>query len=231
LICFIPLLSLSIGKKRTLIIYFIIQRVGSLAMLRLGRLGLIVCAALALKISLAPFHFWAPSLVDSLKGVILVIFLTWQKVAPLFVLLRLSLSLILLALVNIVIGALLALSAVGLPVLLLFSGLRHARWVVRCSVSRRLVYFIFYCALVSLILLDKSPSKIIQLICLAGLPPITGFIIKILALQGMSAWIWPILLAGSSLVIYAYMRGFMAKNVVFTRPMSVFVCWGGLFLI
>jgi len=201
-------------------------------MLSLGVLGAgSVCCALALKISLGPFHFWAPYLVENLKGVILVVFLTWQKVGPLFILLRLSFSILILILVNIIMGPLLALSALDLPVLILFSGLGHIRWVIRCTGGTRFVYFIFYCTLSGLILLDKRPSKIMQLICLAGLPPITGFMIKLLALQRIIPWLWVVLLLGSSLVIYSYIRGFILRGSRNVRPLALVICWRGIFLL
>jgi NADH-ubiquinone oxidoreductase chain 2 len=42
--------------------------------------------ALIVKLGLAPFHFWLPRLVSSLRAKEILILLVWQKIGPLFIL-------------------------------------------------------------------------------------------------------------------------------------------------
>jgi NADH-ubiquinone oxidoreductase chain 2 len=41
--------------------------------------------ALIVKLGLAPFHFWLPTLVSTLQSKEILILLVWQKIGPLFI--------------------------------------------------------------------------------------------------------------------------------------------------
>ena len=57
--------------------------------------------------------------------------LTWQKLAPLCLILFLPINLYTVSLVNAMLGALMIMSAVSLPALLVFRGLVQIGWVLR----------------------------------------------------------------------------------------------------
>nr|QWX95564.1 NADH-ubiquinone oxidoreductase chain 2 [Discogaster dentipes] len=101
LMTFIPLISKSKNKNssQAMMMYFLTQSIGSITMLfsvvmnplifvspnlieELNKM-LIIAGGL-IKLGAAPFHFWLPELVANLTWVECMILLTWQKVAPMF---------------------------------------------------------------------------------------------------------------------------------------------------
>merc|ERR1711989_142858 len=94
MISFLTLMSVNKRIKKASLVYFIVQRVGSLRIIRGGvvseKTGIrskCVVLGLVLKMGLAPLHNWAPALVIKMSEGLRYIFLTWQKVAPLFLIL------------------------------------------------------------------------------------------------------------------------------------------------
>ena len=129
LISFLPLISYSWSVKKVTILYFLAQRVGSLSLLIRGIVmdhrnfifkGLLL--GLLLKGGFAPLHFWGPLFINKLPKIQTFTFLTWQKIAPLFLLLtsipKHILCWVLIA--NALVAALRAISSKRLSVLLFF---------------------------------------------------------------------------------------------------------------
>lgn len=216
LISFLPFV---INKtKKTLILYFMAQSVGSLALLA-GRVlwdcntstAVWVYVGLILKISMAPLHFWGPSLVLSLDNPSAFTFYTWQKIAPLFLLFQSVRGLCLsgLVLLNVGVAAYCIIGRKNLSILLFFSGIRHISWVVASLPRAGLVYFILYCISLGPILLQKAPNLSLLLMNLAGLPPLTGFFLKVSVLQGLQIRLGIFLLFFSLILLASYLRIFL----------------------
>jgi len=99
----------------------------------------------------------------------------------------------------------------NLIVLLFFSGLIHMRWVIIAPHPIACKYFILYTIITAPLFF--IPSRPILIINLAGLPPLTGFFMKIgvLELVGLRQMI--VLLFFSSIVVYAYLRLFLIAPI------------------
>jgi len=217
---FLPLISDKRINKKVRIIYFIVQRIGSLSILAGGLIrdsnGVLwkwICFGLLLKASLAPLHFWGPGLLINLGKIKAFIFLTWQKVLPLCLLFITTSKFFIkcLTILNLLIAARCRLGSKHLYVLLFFSRLMHVGLVLTRPSSVATQYFGLYCLccapvfIIRLLGIDLS----LLILNLAGLPPLTGFFMKLMVLQSLSVDFGFMVLRLSLLLLFAYLRLFL----------------------
>nr|WNH24201.1 NADH dehydrogenase subunit 2 [Taaningichthys bathyphilus] len=173
-----------------------------------------VTIALALKVGLAPAHFWLPEVLQGLDLTTGLILSTWQKLAPFALILQLNSAnpslLIFLGLTSTVLGGWGGLNQTQLRKVLAYSSIAHLGWmilVVQFNPSLTTFTLLTYIVLTSSTFLTFKASgstnvnalatswtKIPPLACLApllllslgGLPPLTGFAPKWLILQELT---------------------------------------------
>nr|QOJ44963.1 NADH dehydrogenase subunit 2 [Allobates gasconi] len=170
--------------------------------------------ALSIKLGLAPFHFWMP---DVLQGLTLQtgwILSTWQKLAPMAILLQLSQAVNLplmttLGLLSILVGGWGGINQNQIRKILAFSSIAHLGWMItilKISPSLSILNFFLYLIMSStmfymfiivnstnILHLTTTWAKIptltalslLSLLSLSGLPPLTGFMPKWLIAQEM----------------------------------------------
>ena len=116
----------------------------------------------------------------------------------------------------------------NLILLLFFSGLIHMRWVIISPHPMACKYFILYSMITApLFFYPGSPILILNL---AGLPPLTGFFMKIGVLALVRLRIRFVLLFFSAVVVYAYLRIFlMAPIGIKNQPWTAVPCGMGVF--
>ena len=177
----------------------------SLTDLPMGTLSI----ALIIKLGLAPLHFWIPEVLQGISLSTGLILSTWQKIAPMSLLLQIShlvnLDLtIALGLTSILIGGWGGIGQTQLRKIIAFSSIGHLGWIVivlkfspLLSFFNFLLYFIITAA-IFMSLTVTSTTKISQIsaswsktpalsaitmlimLSLAGLPPLTGFAPKLI---------------------------------------------------
>nr|YP_010166982.1 NADH dehydrogenase subunit 2 [Microtus thomasi]QRW36216.1 NADH dehydrogenase subunit 2 [Microtus thomasi] len=163
--------------------------------------------SLAIKLGLAPFHSWLPEVTQGIKLKVGLILLTWQKIAPLSILLQfyelmdhtlLTLS----AIASVLIGAWNGLNQTQTRKIMAYSSIAHMGWMVSVlpynpslTTLNLLIYIIMttpmflifhthsFTSITSMSLMwNKMPMALpmISLILLStgGLPPLTGFLPK-----------------------------------------------------
>nr|BBG74423.1 NADH dehydrogenase subunit 2 [Polyipnus polli] len=174
----------------------------------------ITILALALKIGLAPAHFWLPEVLQGLTLTTGLILSTWQKLAPFALIIQIAPSvnpslLIGLGLMSTFIGGWGGLNQTQLRKILAYSSIAHLGWmvlVVQFAPSIALLTLFLYIMMTSMAFmtlkmfdcthlnelstsLAKSPilSMIFSpvLLSLAGLPPLSGFMPKWLVINEM----------------------------------------------
>nr|AAN28174.1 NADH dehydrogenase subunit 2 [Thamnophis sirtalis] len=174
----------------------------------------IITLALMMKMAAAPFHFWLPEVSQGTTTMTTLTILTWQKIAPLTILLntnnKINTSLILLcATLSIIIGGLGGLNQTQLRKLMAFSSIAHTGWILatlKMAPNISLLTFMIYIMTTTPIFLTmnttssttmkdigttwpSSPTLMLLLsttiLSMGGLPPMTGFMPKWLILNKM----------------------------------------------
>nr|AKG63697.1 NADH dehydrogenase subunit 2 [Squalidus japonicus coreanus] len=174
-----------------------------------------VITALALKIGLAPMHFWMPEVLQGLDLLTGLILSTWQKLAPLALIIQTAqaidpLLLTALGLMSTLAGGWGGLNQTQLRKVLAYSSIAHMGWmiiVLQYAPHLTLVAlgtYIFMTSAAFLTLKTSATTKIgtlamtwsnspvlatttaLVLLSLGGLPPLTGFMPKWLILQELA---------------------------------------------
>nr|AHB11699.1 NADH dehydrogenase subunit 2 [Rhinichthys obtusus] len=181
-----------------------------------------VITALALKIGLAPMHFWMPEVLQGLDLLTGLVLSTWQKLAPLALIIQTAhaidpLLLTTLGLMSTLVGGWGGLNQTQLRKLLAYSSIAHMGWMIivlqyapQLTLLALLMY-IFMTSSAFLTLKASSATKIgtlatvwskspvlttaaaLVLLSLGGLPPLTGFMPKWLILQELAKQGLPLL--------------------------------------
>jgi len=230
LICFVPLMISREHSKKGAIIYFLVQRIGSLIILRGGLyihwnrcFVAVIVAGLILKLGAVPVQFWVPYVVTQLSKPGIYVMLSWQKIAPFRVLVNLRVEIKVLALVNACLGALVIMT-VSYPILVVvFSGITHIGWMMSINGAVFWNYIIIYfIILLSLIVFMKRNclNFSLSLINAGGIPPFSGFAIKIKAVLMLEIGIGIALLITRALALTSY-----ARLIVHTKSASAKRVW------
>nr|YP_009045823.1 NADH dehydrogenase subunit 2 [Paracanthobrama guichenoti]AID07500.1 NADH dehydrogenase subunit 2 [Paracanthobrama guichenoti] len=174
-----------------------------------------VITALALKIGLAPMHFWMPEVLQGLDLSTGLILSTWQKLAPLTLIIQTAQAidpavLTALGLMSALAGGWGGLNQTQLRKILAYSSIAHMGWMILILqyapqlTLLTLTTYIFMTSAAFLTLKMSSATKIstlamtwsnspiltavtaLVLLSLGGLPPLTGFMPKWLILQELT---------------------------------------------
>nr|YP_010500936.1 NADH dehydrogenase subunit 2 [Oliotius oligolepis]UXB60613.1 NADH dehydrogenase subunit 2 [Oliotius oligolepis] len=171
--------------------------------------------ALALKIGLSPMHFWLPEVLQGLNLTTGLILSTWQKLAPLALIIQTAQNidptlLTLLGITSTLVGGWGGLNQTQLRKILAYSSIAHMGWmviVIQYSPQLTLMALGMYIIMTSTMFLalkmlmatkintlamtwPKSPTltsmAVLALLSLGGLPPLTGFMPKWMILQELT---------------------------------------------
>ena len=255
LLRFIPILISSKSNQETegSIKYFLAQALGSALLLTSSiimwspysplptMVAPILVISVLLKLGSAPCHFWYPSVISSISWISCTILSSWQKLAPLTILVfftkqALTSLIILIAGLNALIGGIMGINQRQLRSIIAYSSIGHLGWIIRFILLDKpiisIFYFTIYCSLIiplfillniinlttskqlrKVIIITPTTQLLISilLISLAGLPPLTGFIPKILAIIILANHNTPIIII---LVIGSLINLFFYLNII-----------------
>lgn len=223
LVVFIPLI-INFSKKKisnSIIIYFIIQAGASsiiIFIVILNKLQLdlnenyiynfFIQSRLLIKLGTPPFHWWVPKIFLNINWINCFIFITWQKIAPIFLLISIKNNYLIyfIIILSVITGALIGLNQTILKIILIYSSINHLGWILILILINKnilLIYFFSYSLinlLICLILIKINYSYINELfnnnnqninlkiilitlfLSLGGIPPFLGFLPKLLTL-------------------------------------------------
>nr|YP_004465307.1 NADH dehydrogenase subunit 2 [Hemigrammocypris neglectus]BAK23122.1 NADH dehydrogenase subunit 2 [Hemigrammocypris neglectus] len=174
-----------------------------------------IITALALKIGLAPMHFWMPEVMQGLDLLTGLILSTWQKLAPFALIIQVAQTvdpvlLTALGITSTLVGGWGGLNQTQLRKILAYSSIAHMGWMIIILqyapqlTLLALMTYIFMTSAAFLTLKTTSTTKIntlamvwskspilttttaLVLLSLGGLPPLTGFMPKWLILQELA---------------------------------------------
>nr|YP_913771.1 NADH dehydrogenase subunit 2 [Xenocypris argentea]AGS43853.1 NADH dehydrogenase subunit 2 [Xenocypris davidi]BAF41871.1 NADH dehydrogenase subunit 2 [Xenocypris argentea] len=180
-----------------------------------------IIIALALKIGLAPMHFWMPEVLQGLDLLTGLILSTWQKLAPFALIIQTAqavdpMLLTALGIMSTLVGGWGGLNQTQLRKILAYSSIAHMGWmIIVLQYAPQLTLlalgtYIFMTSAAFLTLKTSSATKIntlamvwskspilttttaLVLLSLGGLPPLTGFMPKWLILQELAKQNLPI---------------------------------------
>nr|YP_001876470.1 NADH dehydrogenase subunit 2 [Mus terricolor]ABY51637.1 NADH dehydrogenase subunit 2 [Mus terricolor]ART65707.1 NADH dehydrogenase subunit 2 [Mus terricolor] len=163
--------------------------------------------ALSMKLGLAPFHFWLPEVTQGIPLHMGLILLTWQKIAPLSILIQiyplLNPTIILtMAIMSIFMGAWGGLNQTQMRKIMAYSSIAHMGWMLAIlpynpslTLLNLAIYIILTIPMFMALMLNssltinsisllwnKTPAVLMMtsliLLSLGGLPPLTGFLPK-----------------------------------------------------
>nr|AEB39282.1 NADH dehydrogenase subunit 2 [Colostethus panamansis] len=175
---------------------------------------MIFSIAIMTKLGAAPFHFWLPEVLQGLSLHTGLILSTWQKLAPMALLIQFSQStnlelMLIFGLLSTLVGGWGGINQTQVRKILAFSSIAHLGWMVaisKISPQLTLLNFVLYIIMTSTLFFilifmgsknvmqlstswPKSPIlvtlSLLSLLSLSGLPPLTGFIPKWLIAQEM----------------------------------------------
>nr|AVN68176.1 NADH dehydrogenase subunit 2 [Nocticola sp. JW1 9/1] len=215
LMMFIPIMLM---KKNNLstessMKYFLIQAMGSssllfmVIMIQLNSMNSIfplLAIPLALKMGLAPLHWWLPSIMEGLDWISCLTLLTIQKIAPTILINHITVIskiLIFLIISSSIIGSIGGLNQISLRKILAYSSINHSSWFIlsiMLSHSLWFMYFLIYSIMLLTLMMcslmwkmslmnqipysmKHNPNKLIMslsILSLGGLPPLLGFLPK-----------------------------------------------------
>nr|AWX36036.1 NADH dehydrogenase subunit 2 [Todiramphus australasia] len=175
----------------------------------------LLTTAIAMKLGLAPFHFWFPEVLQGSPMATALLLSTMMKFPPITILLLTSHSLspnllTLMALMSAALGGWMGLNQTQVRKILAFSSIAHLGWmtiIILYNPKLTLLTFYLYSLMTATVFLTlnttkslslltmmtswtKTPSLnaalMLSLLSLAGLPPLTGFMPKWLIIQELT---------------------------------------------
>nr|AAV67490.1 NADH dehydrogenase subunit 2 [Anolis porcatus] len=173
---------------------------------------ILLTMALAMKLGLAPLHFWLPEVIQGSTMITAFIITTWQKIAPMSLIFltmnNLSTSVFLLmGLLSSLIGGWGGLNQTQTRKIMAYSSIAHLGWMATISsimtnilIMNLLIYLIMTTSMFLSLVTSKSKTiqdttstwtlsptltiiMMLSLLSLGGLPPLTGFVPKWLIME------------------------------------------------
>nr|ALO76080.1 NADH deshydrogenase subunit 2 [Elminae sp. GENSP01] len=173
---------------------------------------LILNTALLTKMGAAPFHFWFPEVMEGLSWMNCLIMLTWQKIAPMILMIyniKMIVFLTMIIFFSMMISGIMGMNQTSLRKIMAYSSINHIAWMISSMMFMEtiwLMYFVIYSIitiniilimnkmnsfylkqLISLMNLNPTMKMffILNFLSLGGLPPFLGFFPKWMTIQTM----------------------------------------------
>nr|AFI54786.1 NADH dehydrogenase subunit 2 [Urostylis sp. HL-2012] len=254
---FIPLINLKPSKmsSEASMIYFLIQSISSIIMLSM--IILITCnyltifiyniliMSILIKMGSAPFHLWMPKMMALMSWENNMIFLTWQKISPMYIINMMEFSNIMSIsiILSVILGGLGGLYQTSLRKMMAYSSISHLGWMM--SLNKLKDNWIIYLMIYSMMIITmcnylKSKNMlfisqmfdqkmnyiqkiniIIMMLSMGGMPPLLGFFPKWMVIEEMimsSTIMITIMILTSMLTLFFYLR--IAFKLMMVQSMS-----------
>nr|WVD73161.1 NADH dehydrogenase subunit 2 [Monolepta wilcoxi] len=173
---------------------------------------MIMNSALLTKLGAAPFHAWFPEVMEGLNWLNNLILLTWQKLAPMVLIMynfKMSTFFSIIIISSSIIGSILGFNQISTRKIMAYSSINHIAWMLASMMNFKMIwfsYFIIYSAItlntvmiffmfnifyLNQLFLNLNSSKLMKMffifnfLSLGGLPPFLGFLPKWLVVSNL----------------------------------------------
>nr|WRV01099.1 NADH dehydrogenase subunit 2 [Stygiocaris lancifera] len=217
---------------------------------------LIILMALLLKVGAAPLHFWFPSVMQGIQWLQALSLMTIQKIAPISMMSAIlpssnySVIMITASISSSLIGGLSGLNQTLTRKILSYSSINHMGWMLSAIMfneSLWIIYFVSYSIVSSSVVFILHSSQIfhinqilvmnlfskplkfslfLALLSLGGLPPLLGFLPKMMVIQefiiSSASLLWlSILLFSALLTLFFYLRMALSSFMLASPKMKM----------
>nr|URH13780.1 NADH dehydrogenase subunit 2 [Chiropotes israelita]URH14235.1 NADH dehydrogenase subunit 2 [Chiropotes israelita]URH14248.1 NADH dehydrogenase subunit 2 [Chiropotes israelita]URH14261.1 NADH dehydrogenase subunit 2 [Chiropotes israelita] len=167
-------------------------------------LSTMMLVAITMKLGMAPLHFWLPEVVQGIPLIPAMLILTWQKLAPMSIVIQISPSIntniiLTISILSIMIGSWGGLNQTQLRKILAYSSITHMGWMTailyynpNITILSLLIYLLLTISTFMIFYLNSNvttlsmshtwnkltwmmPTITLIMLSLGGLPPLTGF--------------------------------------------------------
>nr|AXS65360.1 NADH dehydrogenase subunit 2 [Cleroidea sp. 2 KM-2017] len=172
---------------------------------------MLINSSLLTKMGAAPFHFWFPEVMEGLSWVNCFIMLTWQKIAPMIMLMynsSMTLFMSVVIILSMLVSGIMGFNQISMRKIMTYSSINHIGWMIGAMIYSQAVwsiYFIIYTIITANILIVLNKFKvfflkqmilmqinpmtkmilILNFFSLGGLPPFLGFMPKWFTIQAL----------------------------------------------
>nr|YP_009104438.1 NADH dehydrogenase subunit 2 [Callitettix braconoides]AFV32141.1 NADH dehydrogenase subunit 2 [Callitettix braconoides] len=202
--------------------------------LKMNENMMIMTMGLLMKLGAAPFHMWMISMMESLTWIKCLILSTWQKIATLMLMSYIINQLVMISvLMSLILGALGGINQLSIKKMMAYSSINNLGWIIMSmTISMKLWmnYFILYSVTITSLMMMLMKTKINYLnqcllsshsplnklsmstimLSMGGLPPMLGFLPKLLTMQSMvitkNLLMLTIMIVTSLITLYFYMQ-------------------------
>lgn len=237
IISFIPIISATRWnqEQEASLKYLLFQALGSRLLLISTvspLLHFFLPLALTIKLGAAPFHAWFPSVIKRISWVPSTLLITWQKIAPMLLIvstLKRRHLYIVVGVTRALVGGIGGINQTHFRPLLAYSSIGHIGWIISSATTSQFIpifYLVMYIIISARIMLTatitntfliKSSKKKAHLLVylplsflllsLSGIPPLAGFIPKVIVIISIkSILVVLLLIIGSLINLYYYLR-------------------------
>nr|AAP85495.1 NADH dehydrogenase subunit 2 [Anolis scriptus] len=210
--------------------------------------NILLTMALAMKLGLAPAHFWLPEVLQGSTLLTAFIITTWQKLAPMSLIFMTMNNLpptmlLTLGLASSIVGGWAGLNQTQTRKIMAYSSIAHLGWMATIAsimtnimVMNLMIYLIMTTALFSSLIFSKSKTiqdtattwtmsptmtiiMMLTLLSLGGLPPLTGFLPKWLILEELI--VQNLALLATAMAMSALLSLFFYLRLTYTTTLTL----------
>nr|YP_010432118.1 NADH dehydrogenase subunit 2 [Orius strigicollis]USW04715.1 NADH dehydrogenase subunit 2 [Orius strigicollis] len=252
MMAFIPLIYKMKNNKsaESSMIYFLTQSMSSMMMLfsismnsmMENKMIILLTISLMIKMGAAPFQMWFTEMMNKMSWMNCLILMTWQKMAPMFILSNISSKMILMSSVlSAIVGAIGGLNQTSTRKIMAFSSINHMGWMMMCTTFNNnlwMMYLMIYSTLMmpltwmfnkkmimhssQMMTNMKSMTEKMNITCMmmsmGGMPPMLGFMPKWMAINSMMMsnmyMIMIMMIMMSIITLFYYMRITMSTMMI-----------------
>nr|YP_008757634.1 NADH dehydrogenase subunit 2 [Nesidiocoris tenuis]AFI54851.1 NADH dehydrogenase subunit 2 [Nesidiocoris tenuis] len=244
--------------SQSCMMYFLIQSMGSIIFLCMilmkkyteimesNMIYSMIMMSMAIKLGLPPFHMWMPQMMEKIKWNMCMMLMTWQKLAPMYIMSLVSQEKLtqILVVISMATGSIMAINQTSLRKIMAYSTMTHMSWMIlsmKVSDKMWMSYFVMYSILVlmttiyfkkmniifisqtsvsSLKLIEKINFVMIML-SMGGLPPFLGFIPKWMIInemiQSKDMFLMTFMFVMNLITLFYYIRVCMNVNMFLSQ--------------